>query len=145
MQEDMKNQICDYQRVWWFYIPIWNCDVYSNLQHLAYWLVGVLISGIWIPPNEVCFSPLGGPGLVDPCEKKPVDTLATLGEQQREDITSSAQVKKKKKICFCKHADTFSIWKCLRWVAAAFVCFLRLWLHEAHKAFLLQRSEQTTC
>lgn len=37
------------------------------------------------------FFPLGGPGLVDPCEKKPVDTLATLGEQQREDITSSAQ------------------------------------------------------
>uniref|UniRef100_A0A3B4FC74 Zinc finger RNA-binding protein n=1 Tax=Pundamilia nyererei TaxID=303518 RepID=A0A3B4FC74_9CICH len=39
-------------------------------------------SGILLP---------GGPGLVDPCEKKPVDTLATLGEQQREDITSSAQ------------------------------------------------------
>uniref|UniRef100_A0A8C5EVU2 Zinc finger RNA-binding protein n=1 Tax=Gouania willdenowi TaxID=441366 RepID=A0A8C5EVU2_GOUWI len=33
----------------------------------------------------------GGPGLVDPCEKKPVDTLSALGEQQREDITSSAQ------------------------------------------------------
>ncbi|MEQ2250829.1 hypothetical protein ILYODFUR_004832 [Ilyodon furcidens] len=33
----------------------------------------------------------GGPGLLDPCEKKPVDTLASLGEQQREDITSSAQ------------------------------------------------------
>uniref|UniRef100_A0A3Q4GP69 Zinc finger RNA-binding protein n=1 Tax=Neolamprologus brichardi TaxID=32507 RepID=A0A3Q4GP69_NEOBR len=39
----------------------------------------------------IVFFPLGGPGLVDPCEKKPVDTLATLGEQQREDITSSAQ------------------------------------------------------
>uniref|UniRef100_A0A3P8VYM2 Zinc finger RNA-binding protein n=1 Tax=Cynoglossus semilaevis TaxID=244447 RepID=A0A3P8VYM2_CYNSE len=34
----------------------------------------------------------GGPGLVDPCEKKPVDTLSTMGEQQREDITSSAQL-----------------------------------------------------
>ncbi|KAK7934265.1 hypothetical protein WMY93_005161 [Mugilogobius chulae] len=33
----------------------------------------------------------GGPGLLDPCEKNPVDTLAALGEQQREDITSSAQ------------------------------------------------------
>ncbi|KAM9393116.1 zinc finger RNA-binding protein [Pholidichthys leucotaenia] len=33
----------------------------------------------------------GGPGLMDPCEKKPVDTLAPVGEQQREDITSSAQ------------------------------------------------------
>ncbi|XP_033829324.1 zinc finger RNA-binding protein isoform X1 [Periophthalmus magnuspinnatus] len=33
----------------------------------------------------------GGPGLLDPCEKNPVDTLAPLGEQQREDITSSAQ------------------------------------------------------
>ncbi|XP_065819480.1 zinc finger RNA-binding protein isoform X1 [Labrus bergylta] len=39
-------------------------------------------SGILLP---------GGPGLVDPCEKKPVDTLTTMGEQQREDITSSAQ------------------------------------------------------
>lgn len=37
-----------------------------------------------------CYS--GGPGLVDPCEKKPVDTLTPMGEQQREDITSSAQV-----------------------------------------------------
>lgn len=34
----------------------------------------------------------GGPGLIDPCEKKPVDTLTPMGEQQREDITSSAQV-----------------------------------------------------
>ncbi|XP_041855018.1 zinc finger RNA-binding protein [Melanotaenia boesemani] len=33
----------------------------------------------------------GGPGLMDPCEKKPVDTLVLMGEQQREDITSSAQ------------------------------------------------------
>ncbi|KAM6930817.1 zinc finger RNA-binding protein [Xenentodon cancila] len=39
-------------------------------------------SGILLP---------GGPGFLDPCEKKPVDTLASLGEQQREDITSSAQ------------------------------------------------------
>ncbi|XP_053182015.1 zinc finger RNA-binding protein [Scomber japonicus] len=33
----------------------------------------------------------GGPGLVDPCEKNPLDTLTPMGEQQREDITSSAQ------------------------------------------------------
>ncbi|KAG7453674.1 zinc finger RNA-binding protein isoform X1, partial [Solea senegalensis] len=39
-------------------------------------------SGILLP---------GGPGLVDPCEKKPVDTLVPMEEQQREDITSSAQ------------------------------------------------------
>ncbi|XP_052016050.1 zinc finger RNA-binding protein isoform X3 [Apodemus sylvaticus] len=33
----------------------------------------------------------GSPGLLDPCEKDPFDTLATMTEQQREDITSSAQ------------------------------------------------------
>ncbi|KAG1937351.1 zinc finger RNA-binding protein isoform X3 [Pimephales promelas] len=33
----------------------------------------------------------GGPGLMDPCEKNPTDTLASMEEQQREDITSSAQ------------------------------------------------------
>ncbi|XP_071990447.1 zinc finger RNA-binding protein isoform X2 [Engystomops pustulosus] len=33
----------------------------------------------------------GGPGLLDPCEKEPYDTLATMTDQQREDITSSAQ------------------------------------------------------
>ncbi|KAM9463359.1 zinc finger RNA-binding protein isoform 4-T4 [Salvelinus alpinus] len=33
----------------------------------------------------------GGPGLVDPCEKNPTDTLTTMEEQHREDITSSAQ------------------------------------------------------
>ncbi|XP_045081539.1 LOW QUALITY PROTEIN: zinc finger RNA-binding protein [Coregonus clupeaformis] len=39
-------------------------------------------SGILLP---------GGPGLVDPCEKNPTDTLTTMKEQHREDITSSAQ------------------------------------------------------
>ncbi|OXB66674.1 hypothetical protein ASZ78_013065 [Callipepla squamata] len=34
---------------------------------------------------------LGGPGLLDPCEKDPFDTLAVMTDQQREDITSSAQ------------------------------------------------------
>jgi len=35
---------------------------------------------------------VGAPGLMDPCEKNPTDTLASMEEQQREDITSSAQV-----------------------------------------------------
>uniref|UniRef100_A0A8K9WMC3 Zinc finger RNA-binding protein n=1 Tax=Oncorhynchus mykiss TaxID=8022 RepID=A0A8K9WMC3_ONCMY len=39
-------------------------------------------SGILLP---------GGPGLVDPCEKNPTDTLTAMEEQHREDITSSAQ------------------------------------------------------
>jgi zinc finger RNA-binding protein len=34
----------------------------------------------------------GGAGLADPCEKDPVDALAGLSCQEREDITSSAQV-----------------------------------------------------
>ncbi|KAL4597477.1 Zinc finger RNA-binding protein-like [Arapaima gigas] len=34
----------------------------------------------------------GGPGLMDPCEKNSTDTLSTITEQQKEDITSSAQV-----------------------------------------------------
>ncbi|EMP26715.1 Zinc finger RNA-binding protein [Chelonia mydas] len=34
---------------------------------------------------------IGGPGLLDPCEKDPYDTLALMTDQQREDITSSAQ------------------------------------------------------
>ncbi|XP_037080189.1 zinc finger RNA-binding protein-like [Pollicipes pollicipes] len=33
----------------------------------------------------------GTPGLVDPCEKEPVDTLSGLSAQEREDITASAQ------------------------------------------------------
>jgi len=33
----------------------------------------------------------GRPGLADPCEKEPTDAAANLSEQQREDITSSAQ------------------------------------------------------
>lgn len=48
--------------------------------------------GFHASPQLVLFPCAGGPGLLDPCEKKPVDTLTTMGEQQREDITSSAQV-----------------------------------------------------
>ncbi|XP_061624284.1 zinc finger RNA-binding protein [Phyllopteryx taeniolatus] len=33
----------------------------------------------------------GGPGLMDPCEKNAVDTLTSIAEQEREDITLSAQ------------------------------------------------------
>jgi len=35
---------------------------------------------------------LGGPGLLDPCEKEPVDAVSSLSVQQREDITRTAQV-----------------------------------------------------
>lgn len=34
----------------------------------------------------------GGPGLLDPCEKDPVDAASGLSNQEREDITASAQV-----------------------------------------------------
>lgn len=34
----------------------------------------------------------GGPGLYDPCEKEPIDAAAGLSNQEREDITASAQV-----------------------------------------------------
>ena len=34
----------------------------------------------------------GGTGLLDPCEKEPTDALSSLTRQEREDITSSAQV-----------------------------------------------------
>lgn len=34
----------------------------------------------------------GGTGLLDPCEKEACDVLSGLTLQQREDITSSAQV-----------------------------------------------------
>lgn len=33
----------------------------------------------------------GGPGLLDPCEKDPLDAAGTLTHQEREDITASAQ------------------------------------------------------
>ncbi|XP_029372487.1 spermatid perinuclear RNA-binding protein isoform X2 [Echeneis naucrates] len=41
-----------------------------------------LASGILLP---------GGPGLHDPCEKEPTNTLASMTDQQAEDITHSAQ------------------------------------------------------
>lgn len=34
----------------------------------------------------------GGPGITDPCEKEPTDASSALTNQDREDITSSAQV-----------------------------------------------------
>lgn len=46
-------------------------------------ILEALSSGILLP---------GGPGLLDPCEKEPVDASANLTNQQREDITASAQV-----------------------------------------------------
>jgi len=41
-----------------------------------------IASGILLP---------GGPGLYDPCEKDPSDAAASLSNQEREDITASAQ------------------------------------------------------
>jgi len=41
-----------------------------------------LASGILLP---------GGPGLYDPCEKEPTDAASSLTNQEREDITASAQ------------------------------------------------------
>lgn len=35
---------------------------------------------------------LGGPGLYDPCEKDSIDAASSLTNQEREDITASAQV-----------------------------------------------------
>lgn len=35
---------------------------------------------------------LDGPGISDPCEKEPTDAIGHLDNQQREDITASAQV-----------------------------------------------------
>ncbi|XP_052278685.1 zinc finger RNA-binding protein-like isoform X4 [Dreissena polymorpha] len=41
-----------------------------------------IASGVLLP---------GGPGLLDPCEKDPMDAAAGLSNQEREDITASAQ------------------------------------------------------
>ena len=41
--------------------------------------------------NSSVYVFLGGPGLCDPCEKEPTDAAATLTNQEREDITASAQ------------------------------------------------------
>ena len=38
-----------------------------------------------------------GPGLFDPCEKNAIDVVANLTDQQREDITTSAQVRRRPK------------------------------------------------
>ncbi|XP_054285579.1 zinc finger RNA-binding protein-like isoform X2 [Macrosteles quadrilineatus] len=45
-------------------------------------ILEALSSGILLP---------GGPGLLDPCEKEPVDAAGSLTAQQREDLTASAQ------------------------------------------------------
>ena len=42
-----------------------------------------LASGLLLP---------GSPGLLDPCEKDPMDAASPLTAQEREDITASAQV-----------------------------------------------------
>ena len=40
--------------------------------------------------SRLCPSP-GGPGLYDPCEKDPTDASMGLSNQEREDVTASAQ------------------------------------------------------
>ena len=40
---------------------------------------------------EMCWC-LGGAGILDPCEKEPVDAADNLTAQQREDLTLAAQV-----------------------------------------------------
>lgn len=52
-----------------------------------------LSSGLLLP---------GSPGLLDPCEKDPVDATSALTAQEREDITASAQV------------NLFLLFRCLR-------------------------------
>lgn len=46
-------------------------------------ILEAISSGILLP---------NGPGLLDPCEKEPVDAAGSLTPQQREDLTASAQV-----------------------------------------------------
>ena len=50
-----------------------------------------LASGLLLP---------GSPGLLDPCEKDPIDAASPLSAQEREDITASAQVRS------CVHTHT---------------------------------------
>lgn len=38
------------------------------------------------------FSYVGGPGLHDPCEKEPIDTLSAMTDEESEAITYNAQV-----------------------------------------------------
>uniref|UniRef100_A0A182JQR3 DZF domain-containing protein n=1 Tax=Anopheles christyi TaxID=43041 RepID=A0A182JQR3_9DIPT len=80
-------------------IPIWG--------HISQWAMELLLEKIISSAGEVltpgeCLRRvmeaissailINGPGLLDPCEKEPEDTLAGLSKQQREDITVSAQM-----------------------------------------------------
>uniref|UniRef100_A0A182Q4U4 DZF domain-containing protein n=1 Tax=Anopheles farauti TaxID=69004 RepID=A0A182Q4U4_9DIPT len=80
-------------------IPIWS--------HISQWAMELLLEKIISSAGEVltpgeCLRRvmeaissailINGPGLLDPCEKEPEDTLAGLSKQQREDITVSAQM-----------------------------------------------------
>ena len=43
--------------------------------------------------NNIIYASLkDGPGLFDPCEKDPTDAADCLNDQQKEDLTASAQV-----------------------------------------------------
>ena len=48
------------------------------------------LSNLWKPADVDVI--LGGPGLYDPCEKDSIDAASSLTNQEREDITASAQV-----------------------------------------------------
>lgn len=45
-----------------------------------------------VPNNILNCHFADGPGIYDPCEKDPTDAIGHLDQQQREDVTASAQV-----------------------------------------------------
>lgn len=57
-----------------------------KFQTFVFWF-NILLSYM---AGVLCLS--GGPGLLDPCEKDPTDAASGLSNQEREDITASAQV-----------------------------------------------------
>ena len=78
----------------WSPLSSWACELLSErvissaAEHLSpgeafRHVLESIASGLLLP---------GGAGLADPCEKEPIDALASLTRQQREDITASAQV-----------------------------------------------------
>uniref|UniRef100_A0A8C8D071 Zinc finger RNA-binding protein n=1 Tax=Oncorhynchus tshawytscha TaxID=74940 RepID=A0A8C8D071_ONCTS len=73
----------------WSAFPSWAMELLVEKTISSASVFECISSGILLPGVFGC--PLGGPGLVDPCEKNPTDTLTAMEEQHREDITSSAQ------------------------------------------------------
>lgn len=52
----------------------------------------MLLTNYFVCMCHLLSLPPGGPGLHDPCEKEPTNTLANMTDQQAEAITYSAQV-----------------------------------------------------